>query len=109
MHPRWQRIGKIHHAGSGFGSASGIQRKCPRVWKKAEGIHRLSKVRVENTVNGVNVYIEVYVIFGFNIVNVLRDFKQRTKKEIERLTSMNVQEVSVMAKGIYMPESGEIK
>ena len=35
--------------------------------------------------------MEVYVIFGYNIVNVLRDFKQKVKKEIERLTTMNVQ------------------
>ena len=51
--------------------------------------------------------MEVYVVYGYNIVNVLREFKQRTKKEIERLTTMNVQEVSVMAKGVYMPESEE--
>ena len=53
------------------------------------------------------IYMEVYVVYGYNIVNVLREFKQKTKKEIERLTTMNVQEVSVMAKGVYMPESEE--
>ena len=68
--------------------------------KKTEGIHRISKTRVESTISGANIYIEVYVIFGYNIVNVLREFKEKIKKEIERLTSMNVQEVSVMAKGI---------
>jgi len=73
--------------------------------KKVEGIHRLSKTRAENTISGTNIYMEVYVIYGYNIVNVLREYKQRVKKEIERLTAMNVQEVSVMAKGIYMPES----
>ena len=73
--------------------------------KKTEGIHRVSRVRVENTVGATNIYVEVYVIFGYNIVNVLRDFKQRVKKEIEKLTTMNVQEVSVLAKGIHMPES----
>ena len=73
--------------------------------KKTDGIHRVSRVRVENTVGATNIYVEVYVIFGYNIVNVLRDFKQRVKKEIEKLTTMNVQEVSVLAKGIHMPES----
>ena len=77
------------------------------VAKKTEGIHRLSRVRVENTISGMIIYMEVYVIYGYNIVNVLREFKQKTKKEIERLTTMNVQEVSVMAKGVYMPESKE--
>ena len=72
------------------------------------GIHRVSRVRVENTVGATNIYVEVYVTFGYNIVNVLRDFKQRVKKEIERLTTMNVQEVSVMAKGIHMPDNSKI-
>ncbi len=77
------------------------------VAKKTEGIHRVSRVRVENSVGATNIYVEVYVIFGYNILSVLRDFKQRVKKEIERLTTMNVQEVSVVAKGIHIPESEE--
>lgn len=75
--------------------------------KRTEGIHRLSRTRVESTISGTNIYMEVYVIYGYNILTVLREFKQKTKKEIERLTTMNVQEVSVVAKGIYMPESEE--
>lgn len=75
------------------------------VAKKTEGIHRLSRVRVESTISGMVIYMEVYVVYGYNIVNVLREFKQKTKKEIERLTTMNVQEVSVMAKGVHMPEN----
>lgn len=73
--------------------------------KKTEGIHRVSKVRVENSVGATNIYVEVYVVFGYNIVNVLREFKQKVKKEIEKLTTMNVQEVSVLAKGIHIPEN----
>ena len=74
------------------------------VAKKTDGIHRVSRVRVENSIGATNLYIEVYVIFGYNIVSVLREFKQKVKKDIERLTTMNVQEVSVVAKGIHMPE-----
>ena len=77
------------------------------VAKKIEGIHRLSRLRVESTISGMIIYMEVYVVYGYNIVNVLKEFKQKTKKEIERLTTMNVQEVSVMAKGVYMPEREE--
>ena len=76
---------------------------------KTEGIYKLSRTRVESTISGTNIYMEVYVVFGYNIVNVLREFKQKIKKEIERLTSMNVQEVSVMAKGLHMPENDESK
>ncbi len=74
------------------------------VAKKIQGIHRVSKTRAENSIGGTNIYMEVYVVFGYNIVEVLREYKQKVKKEIERLTAMNVQEVSVLAKGIYVPE-----
>ena len=77
--------------------------------KKVEGIHRVSRVRVDNNIGATNIYVEVYVIFGYNIVNVLREFKEKVKKEIERLTTMNVQEVSVVAKGIHMPEDMQRK
>lgn len=75
--------------------------------KRTKGIHKIYRTRVESSVSGTNIYIEVSVIYGYNVVNVLREFKHTVKKEIERLTSMNVQEVSVLAKNIYMPEREE--
>ena len=75
--------------------------------KRTKGIHKIYRTRVESSVSGTNIYIEVSVIYGYNVVNVLREFKHNVKKEIERLTSMNVQEVSVLAKNIYMPEREE--
>lgn len=75
--------------------------------KKTKGIYKIYRTRVESSVSGTNIYIEVSVIYGYNVVNVLREFKHNVKKEIERLTSMNVQEVSVLAKNIYMPEREE--
>ncbi len=75
--------------------------------KRTNGIHKTYRTRVESSVSGTNIYIEVSVIYGYNVVNVLREFKHNVKKEIERLTSMNVQEVSVLAKNIYMPEREE--
>ena len=58
------------------------------VARKTEGINRLSRIRVESTISGMIIYMEVYVVYGYNIVNVLREFKQRTKKEIERLKEL---------------------
>lgn len=77
------------------------------VAKKTEGIKRLSRIRVESRISGMIIYMEVYVVYGYNIVNVLREFKQKTKKEIERLTTMNVQKITVVAKGIKILEEKE--
>ena len=48
-------------------------------------------------------YIEVTVVYGFNVVQDIKDFKEKAKKEIEKLTAMNVVRLEVVAKNIYVP------
>ena len=48
--------------------------------------------------------MEIVVVYGYNVVDSLSNFKIKCKKEIEKLTSMNVEKVEIVAKGIYMPE-----
>lgn len=49
--------------------------------------------------------MEVTIMYGYNVMEGLKDFKQRAKKEIEKLTAMNVVELDVVAKNIYVPEN----
>ena len=72
--------------------------------KRTEGIYKVVRTRVESTPEGPNIYMEVSIEYGYNIIETLREFKQKIKREIEILTTMNVQEVTVVAKGIHMPE-----
>ena len=51
--------------------------------------------------------MEVSVVYGFNVIEGLNEFKQRAKREIENLTAMNVAEIEVIAKNIYVPEEKE--
>ena len=77
--------------------------------KKAEAIYKLSRIRVESYPEGPDIYLEVVVNYGYNIRSVLREFKEKYKKEIENLTTMNVQKITIVAKGIHMPENLENK
>lgn len=72
--------------------------------KKDETIHEVVKTRIEKQPEGPNIYIEVVIVYGYNIIQVVNTFRNKLIREIERLTTMNVQKVDVMAKGIYMPE-----
>ncbi len=67
-------------------------------------IHKILKTRVENFGEGAKIYMEVSVVYGFNVMDGLNDFKKRSKKEIEKLTAMNVVELEVVAKNIYVPQ-----
>ena len=67
-------------------------------------IYKISRTRVENYGEGAKIYVEVTVMYGYNVIEGIKDFKDRAKKEIEKLTAMNVVELDVVAKNIYVPE-----
>ena len=74
---------------------------------KTDFVHKVVKTRVDNTPEGPDIYMEVIVNYGYNIMQGLSDFKEKCKKEIEKLTTMNVQKIDIVAKGIKMPENKE--
>ena len=51
--------------------------------------------------------MEVTIVYGFNVVQGLKDFKEKAKKEIEKLTAMTVVEIDVVAKSIFIPKEEE--
>ena len=44
--------------------------------------------------------MEVAVIYGTNVIEELNKFKEKCIKEIEKLTTMSVQKITVIAKTI---------
>lgn len=74
---------------------------------KTEGIYKVQKIRVDNFGEGVKIYLEITIVYGFNLINDTKEFKEKAKKEIEKLTSMNVEEFEVVIKNIYVPEGSE--
>ena len=74
---------------------------------KTISIHKVTKTRIENYGEGISIYMEIVVIYGYNVVDSLSNFKLKCKKEIEKLTSMNVEKVEIVAKGIYMPAKSD--
>ena len=71
---------------------------------KTHGIYKVQKIRVENFGEGAKLYMEVTVVYGFNVIEGINEFKSKAKKEIEKLTAMNVEEFEVVVKNVYVPE-----
>ena len=70
---------------------------------KEDKIDKINRIRIIKNEAGPTIYIEVTLIYGFNILESLKDFKSKCKKEIENLTAMNIQKIIIMAKGLSMP------
>ena len=73
--------------------------------EKTPAIYRVLKTRAEKQEEGPTIYMEVMVVYGFNIIEELKKFKQKTRKEIENLTAMNVVSIEVVAKSVYFEEN----
>lgn len=67
-------------------------------------IHRIMKTRVENFGEGAKIYLEVSIVYGFNVKDGLNAFTSKARKEIEKLTAMNVVDLEVVAKNIFIPQ-----
>ena len=74
------------------------------VARKIPEIYKVQRTRVTSSVEGPSIYMEVTIIYGCKVKDVLREFKERAKKEIDKLTSMNVVSLEVVAKNVYVPE-----
>lgn len=70
-------------------------------------IYKILKTRVENYGEGAKLYIEVTIMYGYNVVDGIKEFKKKARKEIEKLTAMNVVNLEVVAKNIYVPQEEE--
>lgn len=71
---------------------------------KLDEVKRVLKTRVTNSEEGAIIYMEIEVVYGCNVKETLRDFKQKAIREIENWTSMNVAKMDVVAKSIYYEE-----
>ena len=71
---------------------------------KMPEIYKVVRTRVTSTEAGPSIYMEVIVMYGCNIQENLKEFKEKARKEIEKLTAMNVVSMDVVAKSVYIPD-----
>ena len=68
--------------------------------EKTPAIHKIAKMRITKNEEGPDIYMEVIVMYGYNILDSLTEFKDKCKKEIEQLTAMNVNHIEIVARAL---------
>ena len=68
--------------------------------EKAEFLNKITRIRINSSSTGVNIYMEVTVNYGYNIITLLADFKKKCIKEIENLTAMNIDNIEIIVKSL---------
>jgi uncharacterized alkaline shock family protein YloU len=70
--------------------------------KNFNAIYKIQRINVDTSSMGVTIYIDVIVEYGVVVRPALASYKVRLKKEIDRITAMNVLDIIISAKGIHM-------
>ena len=64
-------------------------------------IYKIQRINVDTQSTGLMIYIDVIVEYGVVVRSSLANFKIKLKKEIDRLTAMNVIDIVISAKGLH--------
>jgi uncharacterized alkaline shock family protein YloU len=76
--------------------------------KKIKGVYKMSRAIIRKQEggygDGIYIYIEIVIEFGYNILEVTELIKSRVKKEVENLTAMNVLKMEIFVKNIHFNE-----
>lgn len=75
-----------------------------KVAMDTEGIYKVQRVKVESYSNGIMIFIDVILEYGVELRPLMKEYKEKAKREIDKLTSMNVLDIQVVAKGLHIPE-----
>lgn len=67
---------------------------------KEHNIAKLSRIRIDKYGEGIYIYMEAVVMYGCSIPDTINKFQAKVKKEVEKLTSMNVQKVEVYVRAV---------
>lgn len=71
---------------------------------KVDGVYKVPRTIVkkhEGFDDGIYIYIEVIIEYGFNINETMQRLKTLIIKEIEKLTAMNVLDMEITVKGVH--------
>lgn len=77
------------------------------ICEKTSSIYKINKIRINSVDTVPTIYIEIVLVYGYNIIDTINQFKEKIRKEIDKLTAMGVNKIDIVAKGIKVPENKE--
>jgi uncharacterized alkaline shock family protein YloU len=86
-------------------SDSAIKQIIEIVLKKVDGVYKLHRAIIKKQEggygDGIYIYLELVIEFGYNILNLTEIVRSRVQKEVEKLTAMNVLKMEILVKNIH--------
>ncbi len=77
------------------------------VVEKDECVHKIHRAIIkkhEELNDGIYIYIEVIINYGYNVNEAMKNLRKNIIKEIEKMTAMNVLNMEIVVKGVNLPQ-----
>lgn len=71
------------------------------------GVNKVSRFVADNDADGLYMEMDLVLVYGYNIRNILLDVKKAVTEEIENLTAMNVINLLVIAKSLVIEDKDD--
>lgn len=79
------------------------------VISKIDGVDRISRFRVENNPDGTCIELDLVLVYGYALRQLLKEVQRRVKEEVERLTALNIKSIDIAARSLVVAELNEGK
>lgn len=77
------------------------------VTSNIEGVSRISRFRAENHPDGINIDMDLVLVYGYVLKPLLHKIQVRVKEEVERLTALHIRSLNLYAKSLVIePRQG---
>jgi uncharacterized alkaline shock family protein YloU len=70
-----------------------------------KGVSKISRFRVENRPEGAYIEMDLVLVYGCKIRELIRDIQRNVAREVERLTALNIKQIDVTAKSLVIEKS----
>lgn len=80
------------------------------VTSNMEGVDKISRFRAENHPDGIYIEMDLVLIYGCKIRELLREIQKNVVNEVERLTALNIKRLNLVARNLVVePKKQETK
>lgn len=72
------------------------------VTSNIKGVHRISRFRAENHADGIFIEMDLVLVYGYVIKDLLREVQKNVSEEVEKLTAINIKTMNLVAKSLVV-------
>ncbi len=72
------------------------------VTSNIEGVSKISRFRAENRTDGIYIEMDLVLVYGSMIKQLLREVQEKVSEQIKHLTALNIKRMNVVAKSLVV-------